>query len=82
MTVSSMAKVYPEFGSYSSSSHESSRGLKRLGQRASKYVLGKRVEAMVNAAVRAPHNMDYPPKKMALITSDCGTTCSLSIKYP
>ena len=28
-----------------------------------------------------PHNMDYPPK-LGLITSDCGTTCSLSIKYP
>ena len=29
-----------------------------------------------------PHSMDYPPKTMALITSDCGTTRSLSIKWP
>ena len=29
-----------------------------------------------------PQNMDYPPKTMARITSDCGVTRSLSIKWP
>ena len=29
-----------------------------------------------------PHNMDYPPTAMALITSDCGATRYMSIKWP
>ena len=29
-----------------------------------------------------PHNMDRPPKTMTLITSDCGATRSLRVKWP
>ena len=29
-----------------------------------------------------PHNMDYPPKTMTRITSDCGATRFLGIKWP
>ena len=37
-------------------------------------------DALVPGA--GPHNMDCPPKMMTLITSDCGATRSLSIKWP
>ena len=31
---------------------------------------------------RDPHDMDCPPTKMALITSECGATRSLGTKWP
>eukprot|EP01052_Picozoa_sp_SAG31_P018628 SAG31_NODE_1326_length_8761_cov_3.896791_2_plen_796_part_00 len=47
-----LVDVYPDFSKYTSS-HEGSLGLKRLGLRASKYVLDKRIGAAVSTAVVA-----------------------------
>ena len=48
------------------------------------HLVSKKLHDALSALQRLDrgHSIYYPPKKMALITSDCGTTRSPSIKWP